>query len=79
MPTNAQLQAEVERLRTENEDLRTAATPAAQRVPLEPSFGMSEGTRNDLEVSGVATDPFTGRRVTAEDYDEDDEYEDDED
>lgn len=32
-----------------------------------PSFGMSEGTRDELERNGFATCPFTGRKLTKED------------
>lgn len=70
--TNAELQAEVDRLKAENAELRKRAEnpAAARRVPLKPSFGMSEGTRADLEVAAqrvksgevkevTVTDPFT--------------------
>lgn len=73
MATNAELQAEVERLQAENTRLReqVQAGPSVRRpAPVKPSFGMSEGTRADLEVAAqrvesgevkevVVTDPFT--------------------
>ncbi len=73
MATNAELQAEVDRLKAENAELREQVQndpAAARRVPVKPSFGMSEGTRADLEVAAqrvksgevkevVVTDPFT--------------------
>jgi hypothetical protein len=73
MATNAELQAEVERLRTENQVLRErAAKPDTNRrpAPTKPSFGMSEGQRADLELAAqrvdsgevtevAVTDPFT--------------------
>lgn len=33
----------------------------------QPSFGISEGTRNDLEQYGKTTDPFTGKLLTSTD------------
>jgi hypothetical protein len=32
----------------------------------EPSFGISEGTREELERTGRATSPFTGRQLEGE-------------
>jgi hypothetical protein len=36
-------------------------------APTGPSFGMSEGTREELERTGHAVDPFTGKALTSED------------
>lgn len=56
-------QSELERLQRENDDLRNrlalAGDPVANR-PRRPSFGMAEGTREELERTGRAVDPFTG-------------------
>lgn len=76
MASNAELQAEVERLDAENEDLaaerdrlaaelETAqanqkAVPNTNPQPVEPSFGLSEGQRADLELNGKTVSPFTG-------------------
>jgi hypothetical protein len=93
MPTNAQLQAEVDRLTAENARLRDAAAQSssvARPAPTAPSFGMSEGTRQEIEMAKdridaeprlnevIVTDPFTGKaiRVTPDD-EPDDEFEDD--
>ena len=46
------------------------AKPAVKAEPAKPqgpSFGMSEGTREELERTGQATDPFTGRKLTRAD------------
>lgn len=40
---------------------------AEPKHPLSPSFGLSEGTRREIEENGEATDPFTGRRLTKND------------
>lgn len=68
------LRAENERLKAENDRLRTMVNEAAEPgghtarpVAVEPSYGMSEGQRADIEMNGVTTSPFTGRRQTAED------------
>lgn len=79
--TKADLQAENERLQAENDALRAeldqlskvAADPAAAaaevraRRPEEPSFGMSEGMRAELEQTGSTTSPFTGKIYKAGD------------
>lgn len=77
--TKADLAAENERLQLENDDLRERldqlskvagdgiTTGAARLVPTEPSFGMTEGMRADLELTGSATSPFTGKVYTAGD------------
>jgi hypothetical protein len=81
---------EVARLREENEQLREElaeaqanAKPVANTkpVPVEPSFGLSEGERNDLEqlrarrdggerVKVETTSPFTGKKRTESDLNE---------
>ena len=62
---------ELDRLRKENADLKArlaaAGIPVEPEVPKAPSFGMSEGTREELERTGKATDPFTGAKLTKED------------
>lgn len=37
---------------------------AAPKAPYVPSFGMSEGTREELERTGHAVDPFTSEKLT---------------
>ena len=79
--TKADLAAENERLQLENDDLRErldqlskvaddgttpgVTTGVTRPVPTEPSFGMTEGMRADLEQTGTATSPFTGKVYTA--------------
>lgn len=63
---NADLRAENERLLAQLADAR-AGKPTARPAPVAPSFGMSEGTRADLELVEKTTDPFTGRTVTRAD------------
>lgn len=61
---------EIERLRAENDRLRAelaARSTTARPAPVAPSFGMSEGTREELERTGKATDPFTGEALTRDD------------
>lgn len=36
-------------------------------IPGQPKFRMSEGTREELERTGKATCPFTGRALTRDD------------
>lgn len=45
----------------------TVNEPAGVSTPHQVSFGISEGTRQELEDRGEATDPFTGRKLTRED------------
>jgi hypothetical protein len=52
-------------LATEGEDAAPGHTRRPR--PAAPSFGMAEGTREELERTGEATDPFTGRRLTRDD------------
>lgn len=77
--TKADLAAENERLQLENDELRErldqlskvaddgTTTGVVRPVPTEPSFGMTEGMRADLELNGTATSPFTGKVYTAGD------------
>jgi hypothetical protein len=74
-PTPGDQGGELERLRAENARLRAEldearanakADPNTRPEPTEPSFGMSEGERADLELTGKATSPFTGKPRTAE-------------
>lgn len=66
---------EVVRLRKENEELRAQLAKSkgeddrarSPRPGEAPSFGMSEGTRVDLEEHGKTTDPFTGEQLTKDD------------
>jgi hypothetical protein len=66
---------ELTKLREENAELRRqldeADDPAgakARRVkPTQPSFGISEGIRDQLEREGKAVDPFTGKTLTKDD------------
>lgn len=67
---NAELRARVAEL------LEQTHAPAAPRRPELPSFGMSEGTRNDIEqtqlevarnpriTKATINEPFTGRPIT---------------
>lgn len=56
--------AEVARLRAENEALRAqlADQGTVRPEPTEPSYGLSEGQRADLEATGKTVSPFTGAR-----------------
>lgn len=73
MPTKDELEFENAELREENERLREQLAEAqagksnTRPVPTAPSFGISEGTRADLEQDGKATDPFTGKVLTRDD------------
>jgi hypothetical protein len=69
--TNAQLQEENQRLRARVAELeqRNAGT-APGRIPLQPSFGMSEGEREEIERTGSAVSPFDGQRRTENDLPE---------
>jgi hypothetical protein len=68
---NTNPSTEIERLKAENERLRTElaeaqanakALPNTRPTPTEPSFGLSEGQRAELEANGKTTSPFTGAR-----------------
>ncbi|HEY9415375.1 MAG TPA: hypothetical protein VIQ30_11495 [Pseudonocardia sp.] len=64
-PTNAELTAENERLRAELAAAQGNAgvtTGKARPKPTEPSFGISEGQRDELERTGRTVSPFTGAR-----------------
>lgn len=73
MATKEELERENTGLREENERLREqladarAGKSTARPGPVAPSFGMSEGTRADLEQVEKTTDPFTGKTVTRDD------------
>lgn len=64
---------EMARLRAENERLREELAAAREgrsvqpAKPVEPSFGISEGTREELERTGKATSPFTGKALSKDD------------
>jgi hypothetical protein len=77
--TKADLEFENSELRARVEELEQQAgspTVAAPRRPELPSFGMSEGTRNDIEQAQneiarnprldviTMNEPFTGRTIT---------------
>jgi hypothetical protein len=59
----AELKAELQEL----EDKLAEAGVVVPNVPQPPSFGMSEGTREELERIGKAVDPFTGAKLTRDD------------
>lgn len=60
---------EVSRLRAENEELRAQLQDRkAPAKPHVPSF-LPEGTREELERTGVAVNPFTGDKLTRADLD----------
>lgn len=73
---------EVQRLQTENEDLREqlraaqqpsdtgegVTTGRATPKPQQPSFGLSAGEVNDLKQVGVTTSPFTSKTLYADDH-----------
>jgi hypothetical protein len=61
-----QLREENERLRAELEDVKAGNLRKSVK-PSEPSFGISEGTREELERTGKATSPFTGKPLTEAD------------
>ena len=52
---------------TREVNLTVKPEPAEPAKPQGPSFGMSEGTREELERTGHAVDPFTGRKLTRAD------------
>jgi len=59
-------ETEIERTRREVATLEAAVAATRNRPgrkPEAPSFGLSEGERQDLEANGVTTSPFTGERV----------------
>jgi hypothetical protein len=66
---NAALRDEVAHLREQLADA-LAGKPPTRPVPTAPSFGMSEGTRADLEQVEETTDPFTGKKVTRDEVQE---------
>lgn len=79
--TKAELEERVAELEAENATLRAhleettaaaeaPATETARPEPQEPSFGLSEGMRADLEAHGRTVSPFTGKTLvgTPDDY-----------
>jgi len=82
MASNAELQAEVERLEAEADDLAAERDRLAEELeqakanavvlpnthpqPTEPSFGLTEGNRAELEQRGHTVSPFTGARLVAD-------------
>lgn len=49
-------------------DVSEVTPPSTARpVPRPPSFGISQGTADELARTGQATDPFTGKLLTDED------------
>lgn len=81
MANNAELQAEVDRLNAENDELaaqleeaekRAVVLPNTNPQPVEPKFGLTEGNRDELERIGRTVSPFTGARLvgTPESYSE---------
>lgn len=70
-PTNAQLTEENERLTARVAELESRAANGRQRpLPDRPSFGMSEGEREEIERTGKAVSPFDGVVRTADDLPE---------
>lgn len=79
MASNAELQAEVDRLNAENDELaaqletaekerdeavkRAVVLPNTKPQPKEPSFKLTEGNRDELERFGRTLSPFTGARL----------------
>jgi hypothetical protein len=69
----AEFKADVERLsklEKEEAELRDKLAEAGVVIPVKPrkpSFGMSEGTREELARVGRAIDPFTGEKLTRAD------------
>lgn len=57
---------ELERLRQENADLRAQLGRIEPEKVHRPSFGLSEGERQDLVLHGTTNSPWTGERLTAE-------------
>lgn len=60
---------ELERLRAENAAMRRVLDSRGIDPPVigPPSFGMSEGTRQELQATGKATNPWGGGTLTRED------------
>jgi hypothetical protein len=79
MASNAELQAEVDRLNAENDELAAenerleaelsvarenqVVLPNTKPEPKEPSFGLTEGNRDELERFGHTVSPSTGARL----------------
>jgi predicted nuclease with TOPRIM domain len=79
MASNAELQAEVDRLNAEADELAAenerltaeleevrsnqVVLPNTNPQPTEPSFKLTEGNRAELEARGHTISPFTGARL----------------
>lgn len=76
MPTKDELEAENARLRAELDQVRQGSSegvPVVRPAPTLPTFGMSEGTRQELEQahkraqdtgkSVIVVEPFTGAKL----------------
>lgn len=65
-----EFEASLERLSDREFDRLEEAVRAARRSrrrnPEPPSFGMSEGERQELEQRGEATSPWTGEQITGD-------------
>jgi len=63
--TKARLEPDVpvDEIRQESAELETTF----QSPKGAPSFGMCQGTREEIERTGTAVDPFTGRTLTRDD------------
>jgi hypothetical protein len=59
--------AELEREIAELRDKLAEASVILAPKPRKPSFGLSEGTREELARTGKATDPHTGEKLTRDD------------
>lgn len=68
-PNPNQQPNEVARLKAENATLKAELAelrPSTPAKPSEPSFGISEGQRDELERIGKTVSPFTGARQVAD-------------
>lgn len=61
------LRAEVVELRKRVAAVETAIPTVAMSEPERPTLVLSEGMRTDLQMTGKATDPVTGRSITTAD------------
>lgn len=63
---NEALSRQLEQARTELEQARTSTPVGGRQKPGPPSYQLSEGERADLEHRGVATSPWTGETLIAD-------------